>query len=163
MKEWFLTFYRTSSKVLWISSHQAVQSNALPTPPAMTEEEEKGHSLLCTLLSAALFVPFWQPHLNVRTRSSAVFRHASNAALSKKDSQCLSSTSQEHKRSLPTFKCRGCFFHKVTTFSSSLLSQIFGLTTFPTKEKLLERCPKEIEANAMCGFFWERTACYTES
>lgn len=79
--------------MLLMSSHQAVQRDALPTLPAMTEEEEKGHSLPCTLLSAALFVPFWQPHLNIRTRSSAVFRHASNAALSKKDSQCLSSTS----------------------------------------------------------------------
>lgn len=76
-----------------MSSHQAVQSDALPTLPVMTEEEEKGHSLPCTLLSAALFVPFWQPHSSVRTRSSAVFRHVSNAVLSKKDGQCLSSTS----------------------------------------------------------------------
>ena len=43
-------------------------------------------------LSAALFVPFWQPHLNIRTRSSAVLKHVSNAALSKTDSQCSSST-----------------------------------------------------------------------
>lgn len=91
-----------------MSSDQAVQTNALLTLPAMTEEE-KGHSLPCTLLSAALFVPFWQPHLNIRTRSSAVFRHASNAALSKKDSQCLSSTSSSAQKVTSDLQMQGMF------------------------------------------------------
>lgn len=75
-----------------MSSHYVVQTDTLPVLPAMTEEEEEGQSSLRTL-SAVLFVPFWQPHLNIRARSFAVFKHVSNAALSQKDRQRSSSTS----------------------------------------------------------------------
>lgn len=47
-------------------------------------------------LSPAVFVQFWQPCLNIRTTSSAVFKRVSNAALSKKDGQCSSPTPTKH-------------------------------------------------------------------
>lgn len=90
---------------------------------------------LCTL-STALFVPFWQPHSNVRTRSSAVLKHVSNAVLSKKDRAL---PPPRHARSFLTFRCKRCFFHKVMSSSSILPGQTFGFFTFSTKGKLLER------------------------
>lgn len=45
-KKWFLTFYRSGSKLLWISSiRQCKPINAVAVPPTMTEQEEEVHSL----------------------------------------------------------------------------------------------------------------------
>lgn len=73
--------------------HQAVQTHQCCRCSAYNDwAGGRGTQPSLCSSSPAVFVQFWQPCSNIRTTSSAVFKHVSNAALSKKDGQCCSRT-----------------------------------------------------------------------